>query len=130
VLQPENQPKKYEHLFNDIDRGIIKVPKFQRDFIWSKEQTAKLIDSIIKGFPIGTFVLWKTKDELRHFKNIGNAKLPEIRKGDFVYYVLDGQQRVTSLYAVRKGVVFDNEGEITDYKGVCCTNPSPFSKQK
>lgn len=118
MLQPENQPKKYEHLFSDIDRGIIKVPKFQRDFIWSKEQSAKLIDSIIKGFPIGTFILWKTKDELRHFKNIGNARLPEIRKGDFVHYVLDGQQRVTSLYAVRKGVVFDKDGEVIDYKDI------------
>jgi hypothetical protein len=119
MLQPENQAKKYDHLFSDIDQGLIKVPKFQRDFVWGKVQTASLVDSIIKGFPIGTFIFWKTKEELRHFKDIGNFKLPDIKKGEPVCYVLDGQQRITSLYAVRKGIVFDKEGERIDYKDVC-----------
>jgi len=118
MLQPENQPKKYEHLFADIDRGIIKIPKFQREFVWDKQQTASLIDSVIKGYPIGTFILWKTKDELRHYKNIGNANLPDTRKGDFVYYVLDGQQRITSLYAVRKGLIINKDGVEIDYKDI------------
>ncbi len=118
MLQPENQPKKYEHLFNDIDRGIIKLPKFQRDFVWGKEQTASLIDSVLKGYPIGTFILWKTKEELRHFKNIGNANLPPKRKGDYVQYVLDGQQRITSLYAVRKGLIITKDGVEIDYKDI------------
>ncbi len=104
MFQPENQNKKYEILFSDIDAGRIKIPKFQREFVWSKNQTAKLIDSLIKGYPIGTFILWKTKDELRYFKNIGNVELPEIPKGDYAQYVLDGQQRITSLYAVRKAL--------------------------
>ena len=63
MLQPENHSRKYEALFSDIDTGRTKVPMFQRDFVWGKEQTAKLIDSIIKGFPIGTFILWKTREE-------------------------------------------------------------------
>lgn len=118
MLQPENAPKKYEHLFVDIDCGRLKIPKFQREFIWAKEQTAKLIDSIIKGFPIGTFILWKTKESFRHYKNIGNAKLPATRKGDFVWYVLDGQQRITSLYAVRKGLIINRDGQEIDYKDI------------
>lgn len=65
IMQPENLPKKYEALFLEIDKGEIKLPMFQRDFVWDKEQTAKLIDSILKGFPIGTFIFWKTRDELR-----------------------------------------------------------------
>lgn len=77
MLQPENQTNKYERLFIDIHSGQIKIPNFQRNFFWGKQQTAKLIDSIIKGFPIGTFILWKTKEEFRYFKNIGNAKLPK-----------------------------------------------------
>ena len=116
MLQPENQPKKYQHLFSEIDTGKIKIPKFQRDFVWGKEQTAKLIDSIIKGYPIGTFILWKTRDELRHFKNIGNIELPETPKGDAVNYVLDGQQRITSLYAVRKGIILTRDNKEIDYK--------------
>jgi len=45
MLQPENQTKKYEHLFTDIDSGRIKIPRFQRDFVWTNAQAAKLIDS-------------------------------------------------------------------------------------
>ena len=48
MLQPENQTKKYERLFVDIHSGQIKIPNFQRNFVWGKLQTAKLIDSIIK----------------------------------------------------------------------------------
>jgi len=118
MLQPENQTKKYQHLFSDIDSGRIKIPKFQRDFVWGKEQTARLIDSIIKSFPIGTFIFWKTREELRHIKNIGNVDLPDIPKGDSVFYVLDGQQRITSLYAVRKGIRITKEGREVDYKDI------------
>jgi hypothetical protein len=115
MLQPENQTKKYEHLFADIDSGRTKVPMFQRDFVWSDTQTAKLIDSIIKGFPIGAFIFWQTRDELRHIRNIGNISLPDTPKGESRHYVLDGQQRITSLYAVRKGVRITREGQEVDY---------------
>ena len=118
MLQPENQPKKYDYLFTDIDTGRIKIPKFQRDFVWYKEQTARLIDSLIKGYPIGTFILWKTKEELRHVKNVGNIALPDVPEGEFVYYVLDGQQRITSLYAVRKGLRLTKDGKEIDYQDI------------
>jgi hypothetical protein len=118
MLQPENQNKKYDFLFADIDSGRIKIPKFQRDFVWTKDQTAKLIDSIIKGYPIGTFIFWKTNEELRHMKNIGNVELPNPPAGEPVNYVLDGQQRITSLYSVRKGIVFNREGQEIDYKDI------------
>ena len=118
MLQPENQSKKYQHLFAGIDSGQIKIPQFQRDFIWNKEQTAKLIDSIIKGFPIGTFIFWKTDEELRYFRNIGNASLPDPPKGDVIFYVLDGQQRITSLYAVQKGLRITKDGQEIDYKDI------------
>jgi hypothetical protein len=115
MFQPENHSRKYETLFADIDTGRTKVPMFQRDFVWDKEQTAKLIDSIIKGFPIGTFILWKTREELRAVKNIGNIQLPEIPKGDSALYILDGQQRITSLYAVRKGVRLTKDRQEINY---------------
>lgn len=118
MLQPENQSKKYASLFDDIDSGRMKIPMFQRDFVWTKEQTASLIDSIIKGYPIGTFILWKTREEMRYIKNIGNIPLPELPKGDAAIYVLDGQQRITSLYAVRKGVVFNKGGQTLDYSSI------------
>ena len=106
MLQPENQNKKYERLFIEIHDGQIKIPNFQRSFVWDKLQTAKLIDSIIKGFPIGTFILWKTREEMRHYKSIGNDVLPKTKRGATSFYILDGQQRITSLYAVRKGLLY------------------------
>jgi uncharacterized protein with ParB-like and HNH nuclease domain len=121
MLQPENQSKKYEHLFTDIDTGRIKIPQFQREFVWSKEQTAKLIDSIIKGFPIGTFIFWKTREVLRHVKNIGNFALPDTPTGEPVSYVLDGQQRITSLYAVHKGLRMTKDGIEIDYRDIILT---------
>lgn len=118
LLQPDNHNKKYEALFLEIDGGQIKLPRFQRDFVWDKEQSAKLIDSILKGFPIGTFIFWKTKEELRSYKEIGNHTLPETPKGDYAQYILDGQQRITSLYAIRKGIRLTKDGKEIDYKDI------------
>jgi hypothetical protein len=94
---------KYTQLLNDIETGKIKIPQFQRNFVWSKEASAKLLDSIIKRYPIGTFILWKTNETLRSIKEIGGLDFPQTPEGDYVQYVLDGQQRITSLYAGFKG---------------------------
>jgi len=118
LLQPDNHNKKYEALFVEIDSGQIKLPMFQREFVWEKEQSSKLIDSILKGFPIGTFIFWKTKEELRSYKEVGNHKLPETDKGDYVQYILDGQQRITSLYAIRKGIRITKDGREVDYRDI------------
>ena len=118
MLQPQNQSQKYDHLFTGIDTGRLKIPVFQRDFVWTPLQTAKLVDSIIKGFPIGTFIYWRTREELRHSRNIGNAQLPPTPLGELCSYVLDGQQRITSLYAVRKGICFTREGQEVDFRAV------------
>ena len=118
LLQPDNHNKKYEALFVEIDSGQIKLPMFQREFVWEKEQSAKLIDSILKGFPIGTFIFWKTKEELRSYKEVGNHKMPDTDKGDYVQYILDGQQRITSLYAIRKGIRITKDGKEVDYRDI------------
>ena len=118
-MQPENRSQTYDALFVHIDEGKIKIPKFQRDFVWAKEQTAALIDSMIKGFPIGTFLYWETTEELRHVKEIGNHRLKEPPAGHTVSYILDGQQRITSLYAVRKGCIFSYDDlKPIDYRDI------------
>ena len=107
---PEPQSVTFSNLFADIENGTIKIPQFQRDFVWSKAKSAKLLDSIVKGFPIGTFILWKTNERLRSIRNLGGVKLPDTPKGDAVKYVLDGQQRLTSLFVTLKGLsVFRDE---------------------
>jgi hypothetical protein len=115
----DHQVLRYEDLFNDVERGRIQIPQFQRSFVWSKEQTADLIDSIIKGFPIGTFIFWRTnKEELRYVENIGNVTLPPTPNGELPTYILDGQQRIASLYLVREGGQLLRGRQTIDYKDI------------
>lgn len=118
--QPKPDSKNYADLILDIQRGIIKIPKFQREFVWSADKTAQLLDSILKGYPIGTFILWQTSERMADIKNIGNLDIPETPDGQKVQYVLDGQQRITSLYAAYCGAKIQREGEkkITDYNNI------------
>ena len=106
---PQPQVKTFSVLTHEVEQGQIKIPQFQRDFVWTMQKSAGLIDSIIKGYPIGTFIFWRTKERLRHVRNIGNQVLPETDEGDFVDYVLDGQQRLTSLFASLKGIILSRE---------------------
>ena len=118
--QPKPDSKKYTDLISEIKKGQIKIPKFQRDFVWSIDKTAKLLDSILKGYPIGTFILWETNERLNDIKNIGNLVLPPVPDDIKVQYVLDGQQRITSLYAAFLGASIQKEGEkkITNYGSI------------
>ena len=120
IEQPKPDSKKYSDLITEIQNGIIKIPKFQRDFVWSIDKTAKLLDSILKGYPIGTFILWQTDERLNDIKNIGNLEIPETPEGTKVQYVLDGQQRITSLYAAYMGASIQKTGEkkITNYSDI------------
>jgi len=118
--QPKPDSKKYSDLITEIQNGVIKIPKFQRDFVWSIDKTAKLLDSILKGYPIGTFILWQTDERLNDIKNVGNLEIPQTPEGTKVQYVLDGQQRITSLYAAYLGASIQKIGEkkITNYSDI------------
>jgi len=118
--QPKPDSKKYADLISEIQKGIIKIPKFQREFVWSIDKTAKLLDSILKGYPIGTFILWQTSERINDIKNVGNLDIPDTPEGTKVQYVLDGQQRITSLFAAYLGAKIQKSGEkkITDYSNI------------
>ena len=115
---PESQSFLITDLINDVRRGYIKIPQFQRDFIWSKEKAASLMDSILKNYPIGTIILWKTKETLRSVRNLGGVNLPETPSGDFIQYVLDGQQRLTSIFATLIGAKVKREYRIDDFSEI------------
>ncbi len=93
-----------------IHRNEYLLPAFQRDFVWSAEQIEKLFDSLMKGYPISSMLFWKvkggTKTDFRFYKflsafiqyhRICNDPIPTDNINDF-YAILDGQQRLTSLY--------------------------------
>ena len=118
--QPELGSKHYPDLICEIEKGIIKIPRFQRGFVWSIEKTAELLDSILKGYPIGTFILWQTNQRINEIKEIGDFALPDTPEGTKVQYLLDGQQRITSLFAAYRGAkIQKTDGKkITDYKDI------------
>src|SRR5438067_2211594 len=99
-LKPEQTD--FDELVRNIDTGVIKLPDFQRDFVWGIDGVTKLLDSIYRGFPIGSFVFWETDTHLKTVRDLGSLTLPETPEGKFGMYVLDGQQRITSLYAAIK----------------------------
>ncbi len=115
MQQPNPGSRPLAQILSDIERGSLKVPQFQREFVWSRDKSAKLMDSLLKGFPIGTFILWNTREQLRSVRNLGSVELPPTPKGDSVQYVLDGQQRLTSLFATLKGLSVERLGRIEDF---------------
>jgi hypothetical protein len=86
-------------LISDINSGEIKVPQFQRKFVWKEEQALNLLDSISSNYPVGSLLLWRTKNKLAAERNIGAFKLPATDDMTPTDYVLDGQQRLTVIYS-------------------------------
>lgn len=115
---PEPISRTFSGLIADIEQGQIKIPQFQRDFVWDIKKSAKLMDSIVKGYPIGTFIFWRTKERLRTIRDVGNFKLPEPKDGEFIDFVLDGQQRLTTLFASLKGLTIERDNRIDDYSAI------------
>ena len=116
---PEPISRQFSNLMNDITDGRLKIPQFQRNFVWDIKKSSNLLDSIVKGYPVGTFIFWKTKERLRSVKNIGNLHLPEPNKNDYVHFVLDGQQRITSIFAALKGAIIErDDGKKEDFSNM------------
>lgn len=104
MQQPKPTNENYSKIVERIEEGVFQIPRFQRDFVWDKEKTAQFIDSLLKGFPIGSFIVWKTKERLKSHRELGKQFIKEPIEGDSIYYVLDGQQRMTSLFLALKGM--------------------------
>jgi len=74
------------------------IPTFQRDVVWEKENVKKLWDSIYKFYPLGSILVWKTDIKLQNHRKIGGHKISEGTFNRSEYqYIIDGQQRTTSL---------------------------------
>lgn len=68
--------------------------------MWDAERVAFLMDSIYKSYPFGSVILWRTKNKLMAEKKLGPFQLPESQADFPIEYVLDGQQRLTSIFGV------------------------------
>jgi hypothetical protein len=102
-------------LTNDLERGRIRIPSFQRGFVWEPNRVAYFIDTIYKGFPFGSVLLWRTRNPLRTERNLGPYRLPENDPEYPIDYVLDGQQRITSIFGIFQNFLTAEEGEGTNW---------------
>ena len=109
-----------------ITDGEYRIPRFQRDFVWDIKKSAELMDSIIKGFPIGSVILWKTKNELPEIRNLGGIVIPGRDTGRYTSYIIDGQQRLTSLYFSLKGLKTSTG---SDFSNMCISLVADRSEQ-
>jgi uncharacterized protein with ParB-like and HNH nuclease domain len=85
-------------LIEDIDLGKIGLPELQRPFVWPNVNVRNLFDSLYRGYPAGFLLFWETGADsgLRRIGTSGVSAVPKLA-------IVDGQQRLTSLYAVFKG---------------------------
>jgi len=88
-----------KNIIDDVKKGEIKIPQFQRKFVWKEQQALDLLDSIANNYPIGSLLLWRTQVKLATERNIGDFRLPETDDLTPTDYVLDGQQRITVIYS-------------------------------
>ena len=108
--QKETIRKFVNYINNPEHLGGFWLPNIQRPFVWSEEQIERLYDSILREYPIGTLLVWKNKSKIKHRRFIDHWK-DSLRLLDFYVpvnedikmLVLDGQQRMQSLFIGLKG---------------------------
>lgn len=113
--QTETIRKFIKYLNNKDEQGGFWLPNIQRPFVWKKDQIERLYDSILREYPIGTLLIWKTKSDLKRRKFIDNYKrgislsnfyIPQDKTQKMM--VLDGQQRLQSFFI---GLMGSYDGE-------------------
>lgn len=107
---------KVEDFVERLRTDKFLIPTFQRDFVWEPENIIKLWDSIFRFYPIGSVLDWETDSYLHTHRKLGGFVFPHdedtVRKFKEWVYILDGQQRATSLLVSMhggKGKVKDND---------------------
>ena len=103
-------------IFQELENGNMRIPRFQRAYVWERTKIVSLLNSIYKQYPIGSFFLWDTDMRMdgfcRDITELGFPKKPEANKFSFI---LDGQQRITSLYVALRGKTLNE----VEYSKIC-----------
>ncbi len=89
---------KINQILDKIDEYQLFVPAFQREYVWKRDDAKKLIASLIKDYPTGTMLTWETNNP----PELKGAKKYDSKQGA-VKLILDGQQRITTLYMLIRG---------------------------
>ena len=102
----DNIPSKVADLLSDVKNGRIGLPDLQRPFVWKDNKVRELLDSMMKGYPIGYIMLWASPDDYENTGYIGKNDKMYKRPDDLV---IDGQQRLTALLAAMYGVTIKDK---------------------
>lgn len=114
-------PLTIAEIVNDISANKYVLPSIQREFVWGTPQIERLFDSIMQGYPIGTFLFWELTNEQitsytfysflqnYHEKNARHNPRINLAGNQNAMAVLDGQQRLTSIYIGLKQYYDNNE---------------------
>lgn len=102
-----------EKLVSFIERNHVAVPEFQRGYVWKIPQVKQLFDSLTKKYPIGSFILWKTK------QRIDARTFDGSRLGSTKFLVLDAQQRLLSLYYLSRQKIFSQHDVRDRFHDIC-----------
>lgn len=88
---------KVSTILDHIDSGSMALPEFQRGYVWNRKQVKDLIDSLYRKHPVGSLLVWETKTETASARGDGKLSAGNVK------LILDGQQRITSLYGLIRG---------------------------
>lgn len=95
--------KNLEELLKEFEAGELLIPSFQRNYQWKKENVLKFIATIMSKRPIGQLIAWSTKDRLKLANSALNIDEEKLSNRDSYTYLIDGQQRITTLYHLYHG---------------------------
>ncbi len=104
-----NIPSKVGELLMQVRNGSVGLPDLQRPFVWEDNKVRELLDSMLKGYPIGYIMLWSTPQGYDNAKQIGENDKSHKSPSELV---IDGQQRLTALLAAMYGIEIRDK----DYK--------------
>ena len=92
-------PRKLKNIIDEVESGKLGLPELQRGYVWKAWKVRDLLDSMMKGYPIGYLMIWDSSDGANKVKTIGIENKPYSAPKSLI---IDGQQRMTSLYAVMR----------------------------
>src|SRR5438270_14042676 len=96
----QTNPIDLNKLLEDCHRGIIQLPDFQRSWVWDEDRIKSLIASVSRAFPVGALMTLDTGGEVNFKPRPVEGAPPQAKAAPPQSLLLDGQQRMTSLYQV------------------------------
>ena len=108
ISPPSPEVQYLPAIFRRIQNGDIRIPAFQRRFVWKDSQVLDLLESVYKGFPIGSILFWRVEKPILKVESLGTI-FPELPEQYPLSYVLDGVQRLTALYGCFYWKTIDQE---------------------